>query len=109
MTKNQKLLLGVGVLGVAGYLIWKQNQKPAAAASFLGDKRNALGSKLASTMIGCPCKQTVYSFTDEFGRKFDMCKGGQACCVSGTAEKPCEKNIELSAPSKASFTAGLNF
>jgi len=52
MTKNQKLLLGVGVLGAAGYLIWKQNQKPAVAASFAG-KRNFLS--LAAPRKQCKC------------------------------------------------------
>lgn len=28
MTKQTKLLLGVGLVALAGFLIWKQNQKP---------------------------------------------------------------------------------
>ena len=33
MTKNQQLLLGVGIVGVAGYLYWKSKQPKAAFAS----------------------------------------------------------------------------
>lgn len=31
MTKNQKMLLGVAVVGVAGYLIWSSTQKKSFA------------------------------------------------------------------------------
>jgi len=31
MDKKTKLILGVGVLAAAGYLIWKQGQKPKAS------------------------------------------------------------------------------
>ena len=31
MNKNQQMLLGVGVLAVAGYMLWKQSQKKSFA------------------------------------------------------------------------------
>jgi hypothetical protein len=35
MNKNQKILLGVGVVGVAAYFYWKSKQ-PATTAKFVG-------------------------------------------------------------------------
>lgn len=36
MNKNTKLALGIAVVGVGAYLIWKQTQKPSPSASFSG-------------------------------------------------------------------------
>jgi len=45
MNKNQQLLLGVGVVGVAGYLYWKSKQPKAA---FAGVRNMAGNAKRAS-------------------------------------------------------------
>lgn len=62
MTKNQKMLLGVGVLAAAGYLIWKQGQKPApsTAASFVGKNGNSRKRALAggNVFTGQPCAKS---------------------------------------------------
>lgn len=44
MNKNQKLLLGVGLVAVAGYLLWQQNQKKSFA--------NAMGRAKAAPIFG---------------------------------------------------------
>jgi hypothetical protein len=44
MTKNQQLLLGVGVVGVAGYLYWKSKQPKAAFAGVGPQMRNLAGN-----------------------------------------------------------------
>jgi hypothetical protein len=36
MTKQTKMLLGVGVLAAAGYLLYKQQSKPKVTANFKG-------------------------------------------------------------------------
>lgn len=33
MTKNTKMLIGIAVVGTAGYLLWKQSQKPKSFAN----------------------------------------------------------------------------
>jgi hypothetical protein len=33
MSKQTKMFIGFGVLAIAGYLIWKQQQKPSASFS----------------------------------------------------------------------------
>jgi hypothetical protein len=48
MNKNQQLLLGVGVVGVAGYLYWKSKQPKAAFASVGPQMRNLAGNSRAS-------------------------------------------------------------
>jgi hypothetical protein len=43
MDKNTKIALGLAVVGVGAYLIWKQTQKPAAtAASFVGNRQRLM-------------------------------------------------------------------
>lgn len=36
MNKNTQILLGVGILGVGGYLYWKSTQKPKTTAKMVG-------------------------------------------------------------------------
>lgn len=58
MTKNQQLLLGVGVVGVAGYFYWKSKQPKVGFVNASG-KRKMVGmvknyegaSKLASARV----------------------------------------------------------
>jgi len=59
MTKNQQLLLGVGVVGVAGYFYWKSKQPAKAGFLNASGKRRMVGmvknyegaSKLASKRV----------------------------------------------------------
>ena len=37
MTKQTKMLVGVGLIGVAAYLIWKSQQPKPTTTSFVGD------------------------------------------------------------------------
>ena len=61
MTKNQKMLLGIGVLAAAGYMIWKQGQKKTPAASFAG-KRNFTNEVMGGMkFIGRPCPKSPAS------------------------------------------------
>lgn len=39
MDKNTQILLGVGILGVGGYLYWKSTQKPKSMVGMVGGKR----------------------------------------------------------------------
>ena len=55
LTKQTKMLLGVGVLGVAAYFIWKQNQKKQ---NFISRSRRRIFSKPSGM---------VSTFGDEFG------------------------------------------
>ena len=46
MNKQTKLYLGIGLVAVAGYLIWKQSQKPKTDGT-----KNAYGSRTMNTML----------------------------------------------------------
>jgi len=51
MNKNTQILLGVGILGVGGYLYWKSTQKPKSMVGMSGAvmgkrKRNAAGQPI---------------------------------------------------------------
>jgi len=37
MTKQTKMLVGVGLVGVATYLLWKSSQPKVTTTSFVGD------------------------------------------------------------------------
>lgn len=63
MNKNQKMLLGVGVLAVAGYLIWKQTQKPKSFANVVAGPGLGGGGGL-----GAPC-----------GRGTGLCCNAKKC------------------------------
>jgi hypothetical protein len=60
MTKQTKMLLGVGVVGVAAYLIWKQNQKP---------KQNFFGRRAALI----PVSDCVKGYTATGGLGYICC------------------------------------
>jgi hypothetical protein len=63
MDKKTQMLVGIGVLAVAGYLIWKQTQKKTTSAavpfagrrkkkrSFAGSRRKTMTSKPKATQI----------------------------------------------------------
>jgi hypothetical protein len=46
MTKQTKLYLGIGLVAVAGYLIWKQSQNPKTDGT-----KNAVGDRTLNTML----------------------------------------------------------
>jgi hypothetical protein len=73
MDKKTKMLLGVGVLAVAGYLLWKQSQKPKAFANLAAapdcKDQNQVGCK-------CPCKNKVGTAQDGT----TLCANGHTCC-----------------------------
>jgi hypothetical protein len=115
MTKNQKLLLGVGVLGAAGYLIWKQNQKPAVAASFAGSSRTMGGL----TFTGAPCLKSPANYltsslpvaTGDFPAGtpiYECCKSGQFGTAAGKIGCATPKMTTISALEPANF-AGRQF
>jgi|TARA_R110000868_G_scaffold377209_1_gene642500 hypothetical protein len=52
MNKNQQLLLGVGVVGVAGYLYWKSKQAKASFASVSPRMRNLAGNAKSASLNG---------------------------------------------------------
>ena len=51
ITKNQKMLLGVGAVAVVGYLVYQQMNKK----SFAGEKMNASGRVFAKTRASSTC------------------------------------------------------
>jgi hypothetical protein len=115
MTKNQKLLLGVGVLGAAGYLIYKQNQKPAVAASFAGSSRTMGGL----IFTGKPCAKSpenylTSSLTVATGNSpagtaiYECCKSGQFGTAPGKIGCTNPKMTTISALEPANF-AGRQF
>ena len=62
MTKNQKMLLGVGAVAVVGYLLWKKQQ--TAFTGNAGERTffNASGtSKIAAPKCGCVTSCTTSS------------------------------------------------
>jgi len=69
MEKNTKLILGVGVLAAAGYLIWKQGQKPKA--SFVS-RMAPLQFQVVSSCLGTTGKQV----TIDGNAYWDCCKMG---------------------------------
>ncbi len=55
LTKQTKTLIGVGVLGVAAYLIWKQNQDKK---NFFGDRKRM---RSRSSIFTLPTEETALS------------------------------------------------
>lgn len=77
MNKNTKMIVGVGAVAIVGYLVWKNmSKKPAAAFA------NLTSSRLASSMLGCPCKAVVKTINSDAGQ-LDQCAGGQYCPHTG--------------------------
>ena len=72
MEKNTKLILGVGVLAAAGYLIWKQNQKPATASFMRSGRMAPAQFKVVETCVGTTGQQVTIG-----GNAYwDCCKMG---------------------------------
>lgn len=85
MEKNTKLILGVGVLAAAGYLIWKQNQKPATASFMRSGRMAPARFKVVQQCVGTTGK----ILTDpELGPQ--CANGCYDCCQMGyvTPNKP---------------------
>lgn len=80
MTKNQKMLLGVGVLAVAGYLIWKQSQKKSFANLVAPDCTGKEGTPGCT----CPCKNPVGTANDGTV----LCANGHTCCGKKLGQCP---------------------
>ena len=75
MNKNPKMIIGVGVVAVAGYLLWKQSQKKSFAN---------LTSRTAKTAMDktCPCKKVTGTVTTTTGAELDVC-GDKHLCPKG--------------------------
>ena len=72
MNKKTKMLIGVGVVAIAGYVYWKSTQKKSFAnlvAPDCLDNPDSTGCK-------CPCKKKVGTATDGT----TLCKNGHVCC-----------------------------
>ena len=62
MDKNTKLLLGVGLVGVAAYL-FIQSKKPKATTSFAGATFDDVVGKRRGFVGELPVKQSTFEFT----------------------------------------------
>jgi hypothetical protein len=74
MTQNQKMLLGVGVLAVAGYLLWQQSQKPKSFANAAARMSPVFGGGDCGKGTGKCCKAKT-------------CNDGKCQCCRGFEEK----------------------
>jgi hypothetical protein len=75
MNKNTKMIIGVGVVAVAGYLLWMQSQKKSSSFANL-TARTRMGTLDAGT---CPCKKVKETKTLTDGGKVDVCADGHMC------------------------------
>ena len=107
MNKNQKLMLGVGVVAVAGYFYWKSKQPKAAAfatASLAGNRRGKYQDNKDGTMYdenGNPIKAGFLA-----GKVVPMGSNGsfkKAGFLAGNVKPVGSQNAGVFAPSKASF------
>ena len=89
MNKNEKLMLGVGVVAVAGYFYWKSKQTKAAfvKASLAGNAK--AGFLAGNEQLTAKAGGKVYG------------KGGQF--LTGATQPVGSQNVGVFAPSKASF------
>lgn len=72
MDKNTKLILGVGVLAAAGYLLWKQGQKPKTASFMRSGRMAPARFKVVETCIGTTGQQVEINGT----AYWDCCQMG---------------------------------
>jgi len=81
MDKQTKLLLGLGLIGVGGYLLWKQGQMKPTTASYTG---NSVGRRMRFS--GAPTPNVNL----KMGRKKNMAmmsgKKNMAMMAGGTVE-----------------------
>lgn len=76
MTQNQKMLLGVGVLAVAGYLLWQQSQKPKSFANAAARMSPVFGGGGCGKGTG-KCCHAKSCAEDGNGKKCQCCRGFQ--------------------------------
>jgi hypothetical protein len=99
MNKQTKMLLGVGALAAAGYLIWKKSKmKPAATASFVNasgslvvTKNGRIVGRSASTPKGsCKCSPNG-NVAGQLGGKdvYECCGNGMYAYKAGTILPGC--------------------
>ena len=77
MNKNTKMIIGVGVVAVAGYLLYQQSQK----------KSSSFANLTARTRMGldrtCPCREVkgtaTTTMSDGTTVQTDVCKDGHLC------------------------------
>ena len=72
MNKKTKMLIGVGVVAIAGYVYWKSTQKKSFANLTAPD---CLGNP-DSEGCKCPCKKSVGTANDGT----TLCANGHTCC-----------------------------
>ena len=98
MTKQTKMILGVGVLAVAGYLLWKQSSKK----SFANLTASGLGGA-PTAMRCCGHKSKVVNTESPSGYTFTCCGGDLAPESNGLPCSYCdEKRKKI-----ASTTSGI--
>ena len=118
MNKQTKMIIGVGVVAVAGYLIWKQQQKTTASWSGGAQTgrekiKNASGtmSRLAAPKCtktsdpgcGCPPKSGAQGTLANDGHTVTYPNGHQCC---GTVLGPCNDD---GTPQRAGKSSTLGF
>ncbi len=90
MTKQTKMLLGVGAVALAGYLIWKQSQKPKTFANLTARTRSGSSTLMADSEAlapqpRCNCHTSVE--TTPSGIVVYKCKNGNE---SLNSDGPCK-------------------
>lgn len=83
MDKKTKMLLGVGLLAAAGYLLWKQSQKPKSFANLMASNLALLEAPNSHCSMGYTLKRPDGTFLccnpQYFGKtaKDQECTGGK--------------------------------
>jgi hypothetical protein len=62
MDKNTKMILGVGAVAAAGYLLWKQSQKPKSFANLM-----------APSMALIEVPKCLKGYNEKFGEWYICC------------------------------------
>lgn len=65
MDKNTKMILGVGAVAAAGYLLWKQSQKPKSFANLM--------AKAAPTAALIEVPKCLKGYNEKFGEWYVCC------------------------------------
>ena len=100
MTKNQKMLLGLGAVAVVGYLVY-QNNKPKG---FAGEKMNASGRG----MFGRTRLEMVNKCTGANGGTGNDPKSASGMCCHGQQEGNAVKCCKTGKYAEGTFNAGCN-
>jgi hypothetical protein len=80
LTKQTKLYLGIGLLGVAGYLIWKEGQKKQ---NFIRSRSRSRGGRATNLMTQLGDRpRPVLTLDEPVGYRFlpEGCKGAEGAC-----------------------------